>query len=195
MKTPARILSARAFTLVELLVVITIVALLVSISFTAYKGVMARARSTDALSTAKAVTNAIQNYNADYRRMPVRAGATEEPVDFTAGSPLLKVLLGDDVDRLNPKRIAFLSDPKLGKNGVGGLVGTDDQFALIDPWGTAYRVVMDSNWDSRVNNPDAQNEDPSIAAQASSWLPATVLAYSAGVDKKFGTRDDVVSWR
>jgi hypothetical protein len=78
---------------------------------------------------------------------------------------------------------------------VGGLVGTDDQFALIDPWGTAYRVVMDSNWDSRVNNPDAQNEDPSIAAQASSWLPATVLAYSAGVDKKFGTRDDVVSWR
>ena len=195
MKTHPRSLSARAFTLIEMLVVITLIGILTSLALSAYKGVISRARNLDALVTTKAVATAIQNYSNDYHRMPMRTGNDESPVDLEAGSPLLKVLLGDDVDRLNPKHERFLSDPKMGRNGAGGLVGTDDRFALMDPWGVPFRVVMDTNWDERVANPDALNEDTSIAGQAPSWLPATVLAYSAGADKKFGTSDDVVSWR
>jgi prepilin-type N-terminal cleavage/methylation domain-containing protein len=187
--------SNRAFTLIELLVVISLIAILTSLVFSAFKGVTTRARNLEALTAIKAVTTSIQNYSSDYHRMPSRSDGNEEPVELSAGSPLLKVLLGDDESRLNPKHVAFLSDPKIGRNGAGGLVGTDGNLSLVDPWGTPYRIVMDVNGDGRVTNPDSLNEDTSIASQAPSWLPSSVIGYSAGADKKFGTHDDVVSWR
>lgn len=194
MKTQPHSLRASGFTLIEMLVVITLIAILTSLSFSAYKGVMTRARNLDAASTCRSLVSAIQNYASDYHRMPARSTSDETPIDLDAGSPLLKVLLGDDVDRLNPRRVTYF-EPKIGKNGAGGLVGKEDAFALTDAWGTPYRVIMDTNWDQRVNNPDVKNEDPSIATAAPAWLPATAIAFSAGVDKKFGTADDVVSWR
>lgn len=117
----------------ELLVVISIIAILTSIAMSSYKGVVVRARNLDALTTARGLTTAIQNYYGDYGRLPVRAGSPEEPVELSAGSPLLKILLGDDEQRLNPKRTPYLSDPKMGRNGAGGLVGKEDSFALADP--------------------------------------------------------------
>lgn len=194
MKTSARTLSARAFTLIELLVVITLIGILTSLAFSGYRSAVMRARNLVALAAVKNVTLAVQNYVADYNRMPVRSTA-EESFDLSAGSPLLKVLMGENVDRLNPKAARFLPDQQMGKNGAGGLVGTEGQWAFVDPWGTPYRVALDADWDQRVANPDAQNDDPSIAGTASSWLPLTVIGSSAGADKKFGTRDDVVSWR
>ena len=194
MKTSARTLSARAFTLIELLVVITLIGILTSLAFSGYRSAVMRARNLVALAAVKNVTLAVQNYVADYNRMPVRS-TVEENLDLSAGSPLLKVLMGENVDRLNPKAARFLPDQQMGKNGAGGLVGTEGQWAFVDPWGTPYRVALDADWDQRVANPDAQNDDPSIAGTASSWLPLTVIGSSAGADKKFGTRDDVVSWR
>lgn len=194
MKTHPRSLPARAFTLIELLVVITLIGILTSLAMSAYKGVITRARNLDAAATNRALISAIQNYSSDYHRMPVRSTSDESPIELSEGSPLLQVLLGDDIDHLNPKRLSFL-DLRMGKNGAGGLVGKENSFALVDPWGTPYRVVLDANWDQRITNPDATNEDPDIAANAPAWLPMTAAAFSAGVDKKFGTADDVVSWR
>ena len=194
MKTHAQCTFARGFTLIELLVVITLIGILTSLAFSAYRGAVTRARNLTALAAVKSITLAVHNYVADYHRMPVRS-TVEEPADLSEGSPLLKVLMGENVDRLNPSRTRFLADQPIGRNGAGGLVGTDDQWALVDPWGTPFRIVMDGDWDQRVINPDAQNEEPSISGPASSWLPLTVIGFSAGVDKRFGTCDDVVSWR
>ncbi len=194
MKTHPHSKSARGFTLIELLVVITLIGILTSLAFSAYRGAVIRGRNLVAQAAVKNVTLAVQNYVADYNRMPVRS-ASEEEIDLSAGSPLMKVLLGENVDRLNSKGTRFLPDQQMGKNGAGGLVGSDGQWALVDPWGTPYRVRMDADWDQRVSNPDAQNEDPAIATTAPSWLPLSVICYSAGADKKSGTRDDVVSWR
>lgn len=194
MKTHSHCSFARAFTLIELLVVITLIGLLTSLAFSAYRGAVLRTRNLVALAAVKNVTLSVQNYVADYNRMPVRSSVDEE-VELSAGSPLLKVLMGENVDRLNPKGTRFLPDQPMGRNGAGGLVGTDGQWALADSWGTPYRVAVDADWDQRVSNPDVRNEDPSIAGTASSWLPLLAISYSAGADKKFGTRDDVVSWR
>lgn len=194
MKTHPRCACARAFTLIELLVVITLIGILTSLAFSGYRSAVMRGRNLVALAAVKSVTLAVQNYVADYNRMPVRS-SVEGDVDLGPGSPLMKVLMGENVDRLNPKGTRFLADQQMGKNGAGGLVGSDGQWALVDPWGTPYRVRMDADWDQRVSNPDAQNEDPAIATTAPSWLPLSVICYSAGADKKSGTRDDIVSWR
>lgn len=194
MKTHPYSRSARGFTLIELLVVITLIGILTSLAFSAYRGAVIRGRNLVALAAVKNVTLAVQNYVADYNRMPVRS-SSEEVIDLSAGSLLLAVMMGENVDRLNPKGTRFLPDQQMGKNGAGGLVGTDGQWAFVDPWGTPYRVALDADWDQRVSNPDSRNDDPSIATPAASWLPMIVIGSSAGADKRFGTRDDVVSWR
>lgn len=187
--------SHRAFTLIELLVVITIIALLVGVALPAINGAIDRARKLETVNVLRGLTTAINNYRNEYNRFPVRAGASSDPeVELSSGSPLLKVLLGENVDKLNPKTESFM-EVKMGKGGAGGLVGQDGSFSLVDRWGQAYHVIMDANADNRVPNPDARNADSSIAGDTPKTLFYGVIAFSAGPDKQFGTADDIVSWR
>ncbi len=190
--SPAR---RAAFTLLELLIVITIISVLTGLSVGAYNQAMVKARNLEAKTACKAVSLAVQNYRAEMGRMPVSGHADSDvTVELTPDNPLLQVLLGETIIGLNTRRIAFLN-PTMGKGGANGLVGKDDHFSLVDPWGQPYRVTMDTNEDNKLANPDAENQDPTLSKDASRQLPSSVIVESAGQDKKFGTLDDVVSWR
>ena len=84
----------------------------------------------------------------------------------------------------------------MGKNGSGGLVSSGGSgFNLVDDWTQPYVVIMDTNYDNRIDNPDTSNSDPKISGDVPPELPIGIAVYSAGPDKTAFTKDDVTSWR
>jgi len=195
MKHTLYLAARRGFTLIEMLVVIGIIGILASLAVPAATGVMKKAKKVKTSAALKDIQLGIKNYQVEYNRYPLRAGSTtEDPIPLDEGSSLLKVLLGQNADKLNPRGIIYI-EPTMGKNGTGGLTGSEGSYGLMDSWGEPYQVVMDANYDNKISNPDVRNDDPSVSADAPPNLPMGVIVYSHGEDKKPYTKDDVASWR
>ena len=195
MKIPFRLSSRSGFTLIEMLVVIGIIGILASLAVPAATGVMKKAKKVKTSAALKDVQLGVKNYQAEYNRYPLKAGMTaEDPIALDEGSTLLKILLGENEQKLNPRQITYI-EPPMGKNGSGGLVGNEGSYGLMDSWGKPYQVVMDANYDNKISNPDSRNEDQSISSGAPANLPIGVIVFSYGEDKKPNTKDDVASWR
>lgn len=151
--------SKHAFTLVELLVVIGIIALLAAILLPAINTVMKKYEIAQAQSDMANIITAINNYRNEYNRMPVPyawlSATTGQHTDFTfmgmgftTGTEqyyLMNILRGIDKAN-NPRGIVFLEIPE-------SAIGTDssgNRGYYVDPWGAPYAVVMDLDFDGRV---------------------------------------------
>ena len=195
MNTRFKSTSHRAFTLIEMLVVITIVGILAALTGGAVTGVMKKAKKVKTQAALKDIVLGISNYRVEYNRFPLPQGqSSEDAIPLSAGSAILKVLLGQNDGKMNPREIAYI-EPPMAKNGAGGLSGSSGSYEFTDPWGTAYQVIMDANYDNKITNPDTQNEDSTISAGAAREIVAGAVALSLGEDKKKNSKDDVVSWR
>lgn len=184
----------RAFTLIEMLVVITIVGILAALVGTAATSVIRNAKKVKTKAALKDIVLGIQNYRTEYNKLPLPPGHTsEDAIPLDQGSTILKILLGGNDSKMNPREIRFI-EPPMGKDGAGGLSGTEGNYSLTDSWGTPYEVMLDANYDNKILNPDSQNEDPNVSKGPREVI-ATAIAYSYGEDKKKGTKDDIVSWR
>ncbi len=188
--------APRGFTLIELLVVIGIIAVLASLAFSVSRSVIANSRKVQTKAVLTDVQTAVNSYFTERHRMPL-ADAGEEPLRMNQGNDLVAILLGDvsGPGTPNPAGTPFLQAHP-AKRGRGGLIDNDGAPpSLVDLWGNPYYIVMDTNLDARVPNPDRQNRDADIAADAPAHLRTRVAVFSAGPDGEKGTRDDIVSWR
>ncbi len=143
----------------------------------------------------KDLTLAVKNYQVEYDRYPVPPGSQGDQRLESKGK-LLDVLLGEDVDGLNPRKIAYIEPPDFTE-GRGGLIrGTGPEGSrLVDRWGHPYVIWLDTDFDNKIANPDVKNSSPLIRRAASPNLILGVIAYSLGPDGVEGTADDIVSWR
>lgn len=115
----------KAFTLVELLVVIAMIAILTGAVGTSVSGARARAREMKATAEVKEMTNAILAYE-NYARA---GGYGLETMDADATISTVGFILGKGETSDSGEKIPVLY------NGAVGADGT-----LRDPWGKAYRV-------------------------------------------------------
>jgi prepilin-type N-terminal cleavage/methylation domain-containing protein len=122
--------EAAAFTLIELLIVIAIIAVLAGLGFGAVQGALGSAKRAQARNDVSQVAAAVKAYTLEYGRLP------EEGNEIAA-------LVGD-----NPKKIVFL-EPRMaaGKPPKGGLSGEE----LLDPWGKPYKIFLDDDYDNKVS--------------------------------------------
>lgn len=190
--------SARrvGYTLVELLVVISLIAILASLAFSATRAVLSQSRQMKTKTELATLQTAVQEFYTHYQRLP-GTGKADETVRLNQSTDVLSVLLGEASGRgsANPAGIAFLQ-PAPAKSGRGGLLEHGEGYlSLVDSWGNPFYLVLDRDLDGRVPNPDGQNEDPAISSTAPKWLRMRAAAFSAGPDGETGTRDDIALWR
>jgi len=194
---------APAFTLMELLVVVTIIAILASLVATQVTKAIDHANHTKTLTLAMNLKDGINAYLLDYNRFPLDEspgnGDQDAPEVRTDGSnSLVEALTGvppmTGNRDLSPKRIQYAEFPQ-AKSDRHGLVGSVRPFKLTDMWGQPFRILLDTNGDNQVKNPDLANSDARIAQNQAEHLAMKIAVYSSGKDKIPQTADDITTWR
>jgi general secretion pathway protein G len=194
MKTrPAR-RANRGFTLVELLVVISIIVVLAAMSFGAANMAINKAKKLQTSNDAMGLQTALNNYYTEYSKLP-DFGMTgdEAQTDGQTGAELLTILLGKEEvtdDMQNKKQITFLT-AKVNKNkNKGGLVYSNGGSGstpegLYDAWGNPFYLKFDDDYDGEINDP---------LTQGNIVREKQVIVYSYGQDGKLGNGDDIKTW-
>ena len=131
--------KSTAFTLVELLVVISIIAILAGLSFPAVNGALDSAKKTHAKSNAVQIAAAVSAYEMEYGKLPTNS---TKLVDLE----FVKILTGSNTT-YNSRGIVFL-EPPTWKKGKGG---TNDA-GYCDPWSsnTPYSIALDTEYKNKV---------------------------------------------
>ena len=196
-----------AFTLIELLVVILIVAVLMGLAFPVFQGVQNSAKKTQAKNDLTQIVTAVNAFYTEYGKYPTTAtsDATATYGPTNSNRTLFDELRGV-TSALNTRQIVFLSppdakDPTNPRNGIA-VASSANAGQYFDPWGRAYAIRIDWDYDNQVANPYSAN------AGATPNLRNGVIAWSFGKDilsattsgtpsdKNAGTnKDDVISWQ
>lgn len=195
----------QGFTLVELLVTITIIAVLAGLSFPAISGVLNAAKKSQASTDATLLINAIHAYYAEYGMYPMED--IKQGYDTLYGdsggiystADIVNILTASDQGvnsnhRYNPKQIVFLEvrkvdNPNDPRNGV------DDENNFYDPWGNEYLVAIDGNYDGALdwygfNHSDEPGQNVKVAV-ISMGKDGTI---GKDGNKIYSGSDDVISW-
>lgn len=194
MKTrPARRANS-GFTLVELLVVISIIVVLAAMSFGAANMAINKSKKLQTSNDAMGLQTALNNYYSEYSKLPeFGMSGDEAQTDGQSGSELLTILLGKEEvtdDMQNKKQITFLNS-KVNKNkNKGGLVYSNGGSGatpegLYDAWGNPFYLKFDDDYDQEITDP---------LEQGNIIRNKQVIVYSYGQDKKLGGGDDIKTW-
>jgi prepilin-type N-terminal cleavage/methylation domain-containing protein len=199
----AEVEITRAFTLIELLVVIVIIGVLAGLSFPVYQSVQNSAKKTQAKNDITQIVTAVNAFYTEYGRYPIDTAVTSDTAatygqGTNKNDTLVNELRGKTATNpLNTRQIVFISPPE-DTNQVApkGKIGSDGQF--YDPWGSAYVLRIDADYNNEVTNPYDAN---TTAGPAN--IRQGVLSWSLGKDQKGGTgaktsadsKDDVISWQ
>ena len=164
--------SQTGFTLVELLVVISIVGLLAGLMSVAIPRAMEAGKKAKVKGELTAIVAAVKAYKQEYGKWPGSTFTSDTTYQDGQSMELLAALSGTNSSAVeNPKSVRFLE-------------GALSDGTMLDPWRTQYLVLIDSD-DS--NSLDYQSKTAAIS----------VLAVSFGKDKKQdatpGSGDDIFS--
>lgn len=146
---------------------------------------------TTASSTAVAIKHlqiGITAFEMDSAHFPIPKSDWHGPdVSLRTRGPIVPALLGQD-RALNPKDVKFIDFPN-AVDHKNGLWQDGAEWVLSDRWGEPYYIVLDTNGDGKIANPEFGAEHPPEA------LPLKVLIYSSGPDRDPKTwKDNVCSW-
>jgi len=178
--------KSTAFTLVELLVVISIIAILAGLLLPAVNGALESAKKTQGKSTAVQIAAAVSTYEMEYGKLPpLSSSSSSSDTTGDVESFLTRILGGVSNNIDNSRTITFLEMSSY-KKGKGG---TNSSGAYLDPWGSAYQITLDHNYDNSINagtnsqtlkkkvgvwnDPSKHSDSPSTGTQtkryATSW--------------------------
>jgi prepilin-type N-terminal cleavage/methylation domain-containing protein len=186
----------QGYSLIELLVVISIIAILASLAFSATRAALAHAYKVETKTQLLALEVAVQGYLTEYNRLP-GVGTSDETLRLNQSTDVLKQLLGESsgTNQANRAGFSFLQ-VKMARSGKSGLLEHGEGYlSLVDHWGNPLYLLLDSDLNGRISNPDLSNEDRRVSSVAQSVLRTRAAAFSAGPDGQSGTRDDIVTWR
>jgi prepilin-type N-terminal cleavage/methylation domain-containing protein len=189
--------SSDGFTLVELLVVISIIAVLAGAGFAAGMMGINKGKSMTALAACTSIEQAINQHFIEYGTLPMKS-ITAVPVTTEkggSGMEAIKALLGSNdttSTELNPRSVKFLA-LKEGKAKKGGIIYTTGSppvaEAIYDPWGGSYHIAFDDDFDEVV--------EATASGVLSKHSGRHVLVWSQGPDGVSGAGkpvDDVKTW-
>ncbi len=210
-----------AFTLVELLTVIAIIAILMGLLFPAISAVKENGRKVQAKNDVMQIVTAVKAYNTEYGKYPAvedSNSSNNSEEEAAVGDPAAEIQVNNNAlfntlralpdglntnHKYNPRRVVFfegksVANPAQPRAGFVEKGADDMKGCFYDPWGKQYNVVLDSNYDNQVSvkkyySDVKEDESPRVG----------VVAFALGKDNKLGTdgdkkiqeADDAVSWK
>jgi len=201
--------SSSAFTLIELLTVITIIAILMAMLFPFVGAIKESARQKKAETDIRVIVNAVQNYFVDYGKYKAMDPnpKPDDKGDTACGDKAAQIEIDNanlfnilrDIDKapntshvLNPRQQKYIethvasnaASPRDGfletQGGGGGVQGS-----WYDPWGSQYCVVIDTNGDNVLDLTKFYNDFKDEKAPH-----VQIGGFSLGRDKKLGKNGD-----
>ena len=217
--------SALAFTLVELLTVIAIIAILMGLLFPAIGIIKEQARKVQAKSDVTNIVAAVKQYYTEYGKYP----AVQDPpptggADDLVGDAVITPTGGNNNSlfntlrsipeglnlnyKFNPRRIVFFEGKSTADavNPRGGFADKTQDPTIkgnfYDPWGKQYNVVLDSDYSNTIGigtqyTDFAAPNEPRVGCGAFSLGKDNKLGNNGDNTYKKGTTasDDVISWQ
>jgi prepilin-type N-terminal cleavage/methylation domain-containing protein len=190
MKTRQSRRLSSGFTLVELLVVVSIIIVLAAMSFGAIGIATKRQKAVTTLNDIQGLSSAMEAFYNEYSRMPSVGSGDQITAEGEAGAKLLTILLGKEDtsgEMQNPRQLTFLTAKISSNKKKGGLVYSSGNQVegMYDAWGRPLNIRFDDDFDGEIQDPIKQGN---IVRQKK------VIIWSFGADGKFGDDDEVKSW-
>ena len=123
--------SSTSFTLIEIMVVISIVAILAAFLFPVVLGARKRFKQRQVIAESHNIVMAIKTYRNEYGKWPCQTQSAADTTYVTNNYLVISKLMGD-----NPKNKIFLSIQTNMLDSLGN---------FVDPWGTPYLICMDEH--------------------------------------------------
>jgi prepilin-type N-terminal cleavage/methylation domain-containing protein len=188
--------ATTGFTLIELLTVIAIIAILMGLLFPMVTGIKDQGKKTEAKNNLVSIVSAVKAYYAEYGKYPVAGAGADTTLSGSDSSKLYNILraIGDDAAEMNPRKIVFLQgkDARNYNTPAKATGGFASDGVYYDPWGKAYQITIDTDYDNQVNN-------PYTSGAGANPLRQEVIGYCLGKDgvqaSTFTNSDDVISWQ
>ncbi len=192
-----------AFTLIELLTVIAIIAILMSLLFPALSGAKEQARRADAKADLGMIMTACQSYRGDYGKFPPVSAAlasnsysygdTSEGKCKVTNDNLFDILRSIDrganaSNKMNKKQQKYIQTKvaKDTKNPRGGFCDgnafASKQGQYMDPWGAQYCIVLDAVENETID----MSQFYSDLSGTNNVLRLSAVGFSMGKDNKRG---------
>ena len=164
---------------------VCVVGLLIFGFFPFNSRIIVKARWAQANQQMTQFREAVLAYEQEYGHIPLPFPSSIAPSVDTAlrtdnadfALSLMGTHPGSGKGFANPRGIAFL-DPHCTRTGRGGWDHKTRQ--LCDPWGTPFEVILDTNFDRSIQDPQAPRKTHF----------KSILIYSAGPDKNPRTWTD-----
>ncbi len=178
----------RAFTLIELLIVIAILGILMALLFPAVNGAMEAAKRAQARNDVVQIAKSMELYEVDYGRLPGTNGTGQD-----VSGDLLLALMGSNTPSVPNARQQVYLEVQAWKRGKSG-INSSNVFA--DPWGGAYQVVFDTNYDNRIPDAgvDGYIKGTNVLKKVAVWNDPTKGTDAASVSPAKLKKRPVVSW-
>ena len=190
--------GTRAFTLIELMVVIGTIVILINLAFPVFQSVLERAKKVQAKNDVTQIVTAVNAFYTEYGRYPTDQ-STDAAAAYGAGGSSSKFVFDElraKTANLNTRQIVFISPPEdTTQASPKGRIGSDGQFH--DPWLSAYAFRIDADYDNQVANPYGTNgagADP-VRQGVVAWSRGKDTQLGNNGDGKFTNSDDVISWQ
>ena len=191
----------RAFTFIELLVVMVLITILAGLAYPTFISIMERARKTQAKNDLTQIVTAVNGYYTEYGKYPVVIDDTPITAD---NSDLFYTLRAVDAgianagNAANPRKIVFIQPPT---SAAGNKAGLGSNGIWYDPWGKPYNIRIDGDYDNSLAN-------PYFDAPGGATLNNGVIDWSlgkngvlggggseSGTPNNFAGSSDVISWQ